>query len=353
MNILNLNWHRKYANFENAKGCKADIIILDSFQNAKEISEIVRNEKIFDNVYLINRYRNEGLLHKVSTFFDIVFPSRYLKKTGSIKRKEMLNKYDYLVVPKVSRVTLSIWLLNKKAKIQLIEDGLGTYCGGQNMCYEGHTYQGIYKFLNHGQEFSQYVGIYLNDKDIYMDYDKNKTIEIPKFNFDYLNVIKNKFKKFLFDNKEKHIFWLGQYLPGTVNEITNEVLTKYKDEVIFCPHPRFSNIKNDTFEELKGNRMWELNLLNLEDLENRCFISITSTAMFSAKFLYDYEPYIISTIKLFDYGNDEHFRLSEEAIYKIKESYRKPEKVMIPETQEELDNYIKYYLNKINNHNYD
>ena len=116
VNVLNLNWHRKYGNFENINTYESDLIILNAFNGAREIVEILKNKNDFNNIYLIERFKNKGILHSISSFIDIVVPNRYITKSGIFEN--MKNRYDYLVVPKVSKITLSIWLLNKDAKIQ-------------------------------------------------------------------------------------------------------------------------------------------------------------------------------------------------------------------------------------------
>lgn len=344
VNILNLNWHRKYDNFENINNYESDLIILDSFKGANEVVDLLENDEAFNKVILVNKYKNEGVLRRVSTLLDILFPSRYLKTRGITYNTN--NIYDYLVVPKVSKIALSIWLLNKNAKIQLFEEGMGTYYGGKHMCYEYGTHQELYQKLNNNKSFSDYEAIYINDKRLYQDKDIDKLIEVPKFNKDYLEELKQKFSSITFKDTNRNIYWIGQYLVGVnandnINETLANSLENYKNDVIFCPHPRIKIDIDESISKLESNKVWELSLLNINDIENKCFLSIYSTAIFSAKLLYDVEPYMILTIKLLQNKQDEHFKTMENIIELFKKTYRQQEKIMIPETKEELEIILK------------
>ena len=42
LNTLNLNWHRKNADFEHISDYEADLFLLNSFEGAEEIAEIIK-----------------------------------------------------------------------------------------------------------------------------------------------------------------------------------------------------------------------------------------------------------------------------------------------------------------------
>ena len=346
VNILNLNWHRKYDNFENINNYESDLIVLNAFNGAKEITELLSKSNDFNNVILVHKTKNSGVFRRISTLLDIIIPNRYLNARGI--NTNLRNTYDYLVVPKVSKVALSIWLLNKNAKIQLFEEGMGTYYGGKHMCYEYNTHQDIYQFLNGGKKFENYEAIYLNDSRLYQDKDIDKVVEIPKYNNKYLEELKNMFGNVTFKDTGKNIYWIGQYLVGVntddnINETIVDSLKEYIDDVIFCPHPRIKIDIDENIKKLESNKIWELSLLNINDIDNKCFLSIYSTAIFSAKLLYDQEPYMILTIKMLKNEDNKHFKTMENIIELFKKTYRNPEKIMMPESKEELKECIKKY----------
>jgi hypothetical protein len=123
-----------------------------------------------------------------------------------------------------------------------------------------------------------------------------------------------------------------------------EELVPYKEDVVFCQHPRNPMKNVHGFKESDNRQIWEFRLLNMEDLDKKLFISIHSTACFSAKMLYDKEPFVILFYKL---GDDEVTHVTdefEEVIRRFRNSYRDPDKVMIPETKEEFADALRRYM---------
>ena len=124
LNILNLHYHRKNKGFENIDNYDGDLLMLNTFDYAKEIYEIIKKEKIFSEIRLIEKAFNKGSFHSILTIMDLFSPSFYMKNKYGIGKDEVYNRYDYIVTPKYSTVVDQIWRLNRKAKLQLIEDVL-------------------------------------------------------------------------------------------------------------------------------------------------------------------------------------------------------------------------------------
>jgi hypothetical protein len=82
----------------------------------------------------------------------------------------------------------------------------------------------------------------------------------------------------------------------------------------------------------------------MEDIDDRCLVSINSTALFNPKLLFDQEPYIIFVYKLVKLFYD--WSLFEGTIKLFVEEYRDKEKIMIPESIEELREYLDRYKNR-------
>lgn len=353
-NIINLNWHRKYDNFENISNYNADLIISNTFSSSNELYEILKKDDMFSNVFLCNRLRNKNKLHKISTFLDFVFPNRYISKTTGINSKNFTKKYDCLCMPKVSSLMLAIWTKNSKARIDLIDEGFGTYRGGKRMTYEKSTHQWIYELINGGKKLvDSFERIYVNSTSLYLDNDVDRLIEIPKISDACLDKLITLFNEALIKEPKNHIFWLGQYIKDNVNNVTNDSLEVVKDEVVYIPHPRMnarlSSTVDDSFKRMESNKFWELNLAKIPDIENKCFISMHSTAMFSPKLLYDKEPYLILTYHMIeDPFEREGCEFINDIIYMFVSLYRNPEKIMLPKNIKELDECIELYIKKAN-----
>lgn len=348
-NVINLNWQRKYNNFENIDNYQADLIVLNAFNGASEIVNILKKEDMFENVDISNRIKNTNKFHRISTFLDFVFSKRYIKKALNKNYMDFRNKYDYLEMPKVSPLMLTMWVLNKKAKIQLYEEGFDAYQSGKHMCYEKNAHEWIYSLKNSGKKLQDnYESIYLNRKSLYLGEDTNKVIEIPDIEDNCINKMTALFSNLLFEDPHKHFLWIGQYLVDDVNNITENKLKEYKDDVVYIPHPRYKERQINCFNKIETNNFWELNLTNINDIDNKCFITMHSTAAFSPKILLDKEPYLILTFNMIQ-NEKNRIGLVEvsKIVERIKKEYKDKSKIMLPNNEEELRNCIQTYLSKL------
>ena len=346
INVLNLHWHRKHAGFEHVENYEAELLLLNSFAGAKQIAGIVEENELFDKISVIDKAYNSGKLHALFTLMDAVSPSFYMKDKYQIGSKEIKDRFDVITAPKYSMVVDQIWRLNPKAKLHLIEDGIGSYFLDIPFASNSRLQSFFSKC-----DFRDYERLYVVDRDMYLAKDKEKVAEIPKYDPKHLKQIRDLFSTFDIDEcNERKIFWLSQFLNNKkFNEMVEEVLKTllpYKEEVVFCQHPR-NPMKNDNgYLESDNRQIWEFRLLNMEEIERKLFISIHSTACFSGKMLYDKEPYVILFYRLGDDKVTHVTKEFEEIILRFKDSYKDPEKVMIPESIDEFKDCLKRYCEK-------
>ena len=349
LNILNLHWHRKNAGFESIPDYKADLFLLNTFQGAEKIAEIVKKQSVFDKVILLEKTFNKGKLHALQTIMDLFLPSLYMKKKHNILREDISNAYDVIVTPKYSMVIDEILQLNKKAGLHLIEDGTASYDLEITLSSNSKRVEKMRKLLGY-RDFYEYDRLYLVDTSLYTGINPGRIVEIPRYNKTYLNVIKEQFSVFSQYADDKNIYWLSQFLNNKeFNEMVDEViqsLLPYKENVMFIQHPRKHLDNKYGYSETDGKQIWELQMLNMKDIENNLFISIHSTASYTAKMLYDLEPYLILFYKLGDRKVTAATEEFDSFLERFKNSYRNPEKVMIPETVEEFRECVKIYLDR-------
>ncbi len=340
INVLNLHWHRKNAGFEAIPNYSADLIVMKAFYGAERMAEIVEEKGTFKKVYVLNKVEdNSGAFHLIKSVSDILFPDRYLKSKFGLNSQDL--HYDVMTVPKFSRILGAIWQLNKDCDLQFYEDGLATYFFDLDLYVSrSKSYKLLYKRSNYGRDFLDFHGLYLVAPSLFIGECTDQVRELPKFNKTYLNQLKEDFKEFsgYEDEKAKTILWFSQSMYDD-HEVL-DVLKMYKDDVLYCPHPRYPTQSED-FMIARKNQVWEMKALSLEDIDDTCLVSINSTAVFNPKLLFDQEPYIIFVYKLVKLFYD--WSLFEETINRFKNEYRNPEKVMIPETLDELKECLSRY----------
>jgi hypothetical protein len=85
-----------------------------------------------------------------------------------------------------------------------------------------------------------------------------------------------------------------------------------------------------------SNDLWEL-ICARQITDNHVLISGYSTAQFSPKFLYNKEPWLIFTFKLYTgFFSDQKIESMQEVIERIRNGYENKEKLLIPKNVEEL-----------------
>ncbi len=340
INVLNLHWHRQNAGFENITDYSADLIIMKAFFGAEQLAKIVEDTHVFGKVYALDKAEdNSGMMHLFKTSQDVLFPKNYLKEKYDLNVSKL--NYDVLTVPKFSRIVAAIWQLNKNCSLQLYEDGLATYFFDLDLLVpRSRSYKLLYKRSNYGRDFLDFTDLYLVAPKLFIGECSDKIRKLPEFDKEYLNELRKSFKEFagFEDEMDKNILWFSQSMYDD-HEVL-DCLKKYRNEVLYCPHPRYPD-SNDSFQTAKGGQIWEMKALNMDDINDRCLVSINSTALFNPKLLFDEEPYLIFVYKLVKLFYD--YSMFEETIMRFKEEYRDKEKVMIPETIEELETCMNKY----------
>ncbi|MCR4633459.1 MAG: alpha-2,8-polysialyltransferase family protein [Erysipelotrichaceae bacterium] len=350
LTILNLHWHRKYASFEKIEDYDADLIVMNSFDDARRITEILKQEHYFCHVFLVDKSFNSGRFHSLHTLIDLLVPSEYLDDKYGLKRKDMHKAYDVITAPKYNTLISAVWRLNPKAKLHLYEDGTAAYFGALDLTPDSRLYKKFFTILNYGRSFYDYERFYLNDASLFSGDHKEKTVSIPDFDPDFLMKIKKDFKEYLNgdDAKGKDILYFAQYLNNKdINIFIDSLLSdleEYKENVLYIPHPRHKDSKTYGFDYVNKKQIWELKQLDINDLEEKMLIAIHSTACFTPKILFDREPYLLLFYKLCDdkvTARNDRFDIFVERFIR---TYRDPGKIMIPETPDELKGYVKRFI---------
>ena len=352
LTVLNLHWHRKYANFENIENYNADIIVLNSFSQAKDIVEILKDSKLFDNVWLVNKTYSNGKFHRLNTLVDFLRPDIYLKRSFNIEKKSVYDRYSVICVPKYSNITAAIWRLNKDAELVLYEDGVSGYNGSMRLRSDSRLYRKFYKRFNYNRDFVDYEKMYVNDARLFAGKDGCLAVDIPTFDKGFLEDVKKMFADYtsVDDLDDKNIYYFAQFLNNKeINIFIDDLLdnmSRYEDQVVYIPHPRHKDEKTYSFAYAKEKQVWELRVLNIDDIDRKLLISIHSTACVTPKILFDREPYILFFYDLCEdvvTARNEKFDIFME---KFIETYRDRDKIMIPKTVEEFFDCIDSYLSK-------
>lgn len=340
---MNLHWHRRNASFEDIEDYHADLILLNAFAGAAEIVDILNKEAVFDHARIVEKTLKAGSFHRLHSFLGLISPMHYLRYNHSFSRGSVYNRYDVLVVPKYNTMVGAIWRVNKKADLHLYEDGLGTYYLNTDLLKpHSRSYRFLYE-KGFAKDFTNFSRLYLNAPELYSGTWNKDIRAVPKYDRNYLKKVQSYFADYsnTVNEEKKDIYWLSQTLENdeairTIAQTLNR-LKKYKERVLYCPHPRWPEKTKPEFDVSNEKQIWEMKLLNMEDVDHKLFVSIHSTACLTPKLLFDDEPYLILFYQLIDDAVTERNERFDRTIRLFIDSYRDKEKVMLPRTQEEFE----------------
>ncbi|MDR1753716.1 MAG: hypothetical protein LBR74_02275 [Eubacterium sp.] len=349
-NAVNYAYHKKKTLIE------SDIYILKRFINNEIIINNLEHLKLFDNVYVLNEWPLQpgGRLEQ---FFSKLFARKFINKHLANNKKINFKKkkYNEVFIVELWDFQFLLTIACRAENNNFIDDGLGSYTGVMTEHKLGRNVKLFQKIMGFKIEIKK---LYLNCPELYKR-DEFETVKLPDNNMDdpeYLNILNSifpcrnikKYRDFRFVYLHQPIQGLQSAFKG-INVVTVEKNILEICDVSACLfrlHP--ANYVNDTDLFINKNvdsdgDLWEIICAN-EIADSHILISCMSTAAFIPKILFNKEPYLIFTYKLYD--DDALFiQPYKELIENLKKIYKEPQKIICPASYIDL----KYALLKLSN----
>ena len=165
---------------------------------------------------------------------------------------------------------------------------------------------------------------------------ENKNIEMLK---DVFSVGKDSMiseKYIVFDTLRRNNTYISEEQLNLLDQCYDIIVSVGGKENTICkPHPRSLFATKASIGQYSGQEIpMEVLYASMEDLDQRILVSFTSSAIFTPKIMFDKEPLVISLHRML---RETRGSAIFEGIYqKFKETYSQKERVMAPETFEEL-----------------
>lgn len=324
------------------------------------ITEKLKNHKFFSKVYLISRKKLRSLCsYLIKTLF---FPQKAIHDQISDYNDELI--FDEIYCTDCNSIMCSIYFYNKKwnpeLKLHLIEDGARNYCIQ----------------LDHYKTFRKFAKIL--GTELYIDEFCDAVVFEPKMlhNFSHLSV-KNQVK--FYKNKKAESVISEIYIDKiSEGEMSNNSIIYFDQPIKLGDFAHFQITESEVFDLLKKTlpeerlkvkihpklkqKDMDKNIVkslvfepyfvkNQEILDNLVLISLSSTALFSPKLIFDREPTVIFIYKLFDQYfsqqdvKDEFICYTngsfDSAVDKLRSLYSNKNKVICVSTLKELEKILK------------
>ncbi|UBH09362.1 alpha-2,8-polysialyltransferase family protein [Macrococcus armenti] len=330
INILNLNNNPKETN----------LLILDFNDQNYNVYLKLKDLNYFKSIeflpikkYMIN---NGNKISKIKSYIKNYF---IIKKhmENYIDSLNLLEQVDvYACYPDLPTTQLIKTIKNKKKlrSVNLYDEGMYTYAfpnikNRKNQVAKYLTGINFEKILKSVYVYEPSL-INIKNVDIYPIQKLNDNNRIIELLIELFELQDMKFTN--------QILFLDQPFPNSKNYLDLIKRIKSLEEIVVKKHPR--SILDNDIDQLNFNKAFELLLLS-NNLNDKVLIAFTSSAMVTPKMMFNQEPIIVILYKLLDIdvgGNE-----VEKIISKLKHLYKNKEKIIVPETIEELESIIENF----------
>ena len=340
-----------YNNIRDTAG-SSDIYIIDEFFDDEDIANRLRKTDLFNNVIFVKDIPDRSL--SLNRHLGHVFPGKYLQyRLGG--EKEIKSDYRQLVTCGWNKffVRYAEFLKGKGTKSIFLDDGIVSYVGNmRDNEYQGLIDKKLKPFLNKGPYSIKIDELYLNNISQNRSNMVQNVMELPK-----LVHAKKEFKdllNYVFEYNEKCLntkcVFLDQFKNNDIDmektitkaalwEKIAHILPKGEFSIRLHPHDvKKIDLPGVVFDQKRS--LWELVCINEVD-EKKVLISYCSTALITPKFIFDEEPIVVCLYKLVEFHNKEKAREMDNIFMSLRQSYRRKERVIIPETIMELESVLQ------------
>ncbi len=319
---------------------KADICICGQFADAAAVAENLKKTGIFQNVLLYKNFKTyRGAVQKAVTLLRLCVPAVTLAtlRVG----KAVNSNYRALYFSYFTPFTDCLKLTNPQATVHMYEDGVGSYCITD---LEAFARTGIFKafntvLFNNALTYSA-KSLHLNRPACYMGVPYDTVAQLPA-------LTDTTALETVFGYRENTVYaenryvYLTQPLAETAvgekaNAVEDMLLAACGDRAVLRVHPRQNREQFAAYTQDTAGNLWELECAK-QITDDHILIGAFSTAQFTPKMLFDKEPTVVFTHKL--YGN--LLDTADAMIEILKKMYRVPEKIVVVESDEQLRCFLE------------
>lgn len=339
MNCLNYMYHQ--TEFSDVV---SDIYIGDKFYQFNDIVKRLQDESVFDHVYGYNYdIENGKISHYKNKINEIFFPKKYIQSL--VTQKIEINKklYDYIYISVTTHFGIAMVLGCPKARVRYYDDGLASYIGYIGPRYLPEKRKILYKIAGKDYWRLQPEALYVNNKKFCrseLTDNIQELFPVAESSKEFKQILYRIFdyqQEKLYDQKQ--IVYLSQ--PNEADDANEKkvlkILDLYKEFCMIRIHPRQNNAEYDDFAIDQQRGLWEL--VCVEQIhDDHVLIGQFSTAQVVPKLLFEKEPWLIFTYKLYIKDNSNvNLDKIETMIMDLKNCYEKPDKIFVIENMEQLE----------------
>lgn len=323
-----------------------DLYFQNWSEQTNQLLERVYLSRLFDNIFQWNdNLSKKNVLYvELCRVLRIVLPRlRYRLMAITPITLPSKNYYNSITYTVGNDMEIILMNLNRKASIIGFDDGTGSYV--ENVF---NLTGRIWTILDGRRIINNRIlnSLYLNNPSMCL-YDPNCSVEKISSLSSLSEQNKSKLYR-IFDynvkkESNKMYFLTFPYHERNLDEekvkAIDNLIYSFSNDLIVRNHPRENRKRIDGINYDDSGILWELKC-DAEINDECVLIAFCSTAQITPKMLYDKEPYLVFLYGLFDCEWIEGYA---NLVDRIKSSYKNKEKVLIPQTIEELESILNNF----------
>lgn len=305
----------------------------------------IRTNGIFSNVYSYSYKTAEydrgisGYIYKIKKFVN---PKKYV--SSLCPNIDTNKEYDYIFIAYHSPFVYAMSLTYKGSKIRFIDDGLATY---SDLVPRFGFVKGDIRYWLMGVKSPWYSidKAYVNNVSICKFSQANELVQLYQIEDEQSEKIINNIFDYSSDKdyEGKRLIFFSQPHETSDPYIIDHRILEYISaccDYIVRLHPEDTIVVDKDIVLDNSNQMWELLCKDYVN-GNTILIGMFSTAQVTPKILYDIEPVIVFTYKMYGgYLSENEMKEFDEATERIRSLYSS-DKVFCPGSIEETISLIK------------
>ena len=326
----------------------SDLFLVCQFPGSEKIADKVTEKGVFEHVYTIHNYRiKQHELLKV--FVGALFPKAFINYLTGEKVKT--KNYDDVYISVPTRITdIFLFACKKGYKLYGYDDGMGSYIKHDYTIQLGSKYL---KYLNLiGRKRVDYKTLYLRSISLFNGNDEysieplldkqldDSELQLINDVFSYTTPKEEYYQKFIYLNQPSVDF----PNPSLHDEVEIKLLNNTrldKDQLIVRLHPRETDTSKYTHYSIDTtNQQWEL-LCREKVNDNTTIIGLFSTAQFTPKMLYDLEPNVVFTYRLFSDIPGSQIEQFDALVELLRNSYKDKTKIVLVQTLDDVPGVLE------------
>lgn len=336
-----------------------DLYVMNCEYFSDQMIQRIKKTQLFESIVRFNEVNDSETKRNTFTYNKeritrAFFPKSYITSICDDKNCLKQKKYDCLICAFDTPIALAFSMAFPDIRIVLFDEGTASYTNGIAPITRNRDI--LFSIKRKKNPWRNIDIIFVNNKEYYRDGLAKKAIQLPSLNECEPDFMATLFSVFdykgskIYDN-EYFVYLIQPISEGKdeYNNIQKNIIGIIEDNRPTCiarKHPKQRNVLESTLPYDNDNDLWEL-VCSQRITDNHVLIGAFSTAQLIPKLIFDIEPWIVFTHRLYDgWIAEDRMRIINQLIDSLRDEYQNEGKIVVVNTVEELEAFFITMMEK-------